>query len=188
MKCSDSVHDKMESHGVVPDVIDVAPNKILEVTYPSGVKVDLGNELTPIQVKDEPKLKWGPEDNSLYTVAMVDPDAPSRADPKVREVLHWLVGNVPGIDVAKGDAIAEYRGSGPPLGTGLHRYIFLIYKQKEKINFEEKKIIKTSREGRLNFSIKKFAEKYHLGQPISGNLYQAQYDDYVPVLQKETTS
>ncbi|KAG5878106.1 hypothetical protein JTB14_017973 [Gonioctena quinquepunctata] len=185
VKCCDFVQAKMKSHGVVPDVIDVAPNDILEVTYPSGVKVDLGNELTPTQVKDEPKLKWRAQDNILYTVAMVDPDAPSRADPSVSEVLHWLVGNVPGIDVTKGDTIAEYIGSGPPLDTGLHRYIFLIYKQKEKINFEEKKILKTTTEGRLNFSIRKFAEKYHLGQPISGNLYQAQYDDYVPVLREQ---
>ena len=39
-----------------------------------------------------------------------------------------------------------------------------------------------SRENRMMQSIRKFAEKYHLGQPIAGNLYQAQYDDYVPKL------
>ncbi|XP_023025387.1 protein D3 isoform X1 [Leptinotarsa decemlineata] len=188
VKCSDFVHDKMEAHEVVPDVIDVAPDQKIEVTYPSGVSVDFGNELTPTQVKDEPTVKWNAEENTYYTVTMVDPDAPSRKEPKIREVLHWLVVNVPGMDITKGDVIAEYRGSGPPLGTGVHRYIFLIYKQNGKINFDEKKIIKTSRQGRLSFSIRKFAEKYKLGQPIAGNLYQAQFDDYVPILQKETTS
>jgi hypothetical protein len=32
------------------------------------------------------------------------------------------------------------------------------------------------------FSIKKFAQKYNLGNPIAGNLFQAQYDAYVPKL------
>jgi len=37
-------------------------------------------------------------------------------------------------------------------------------------------------ESRLQFSIHKFALKYNLGTPIAGNFYQAQYDDYVPIL------
>ncbi|GLH03134.1 Putative phosphatidylethanolamine-binding protein [Gryllus bimaculatus] len=57
---------------------------------------------------------------------MTDPDAPSRATPTNREFLHWLVGNVPGGDVARGEVLAEYVGSGPPLGTGLHRYVLLV--------------------------------------------------------------
>ncbi len=48
----------------------------------------------------------------------LDPDAPSRAEPKFREWQHWLVANVPGNDVTKGDHLAEYVGSGPPKGTG----------------------------------------------------------------------
>ncbi|CAH1156113.1 unnamed protein product [Phaedon cochleariae] len=178
--------EAMEANGVVPDVIEVAPQEVVQVSYPSGVKVDLGNELTPTQVKDDPSLKWNGDQDTLYTVAMVDPDAPSRKEPTLREVLHWLVGNVPGTEVQKGVALAGYRGSGPPLGTGLHRYVFLIYKQSGRIEFDEKPISKTSREGRLKFSIKKFAEKYNLGQPVWGNFYQAQYDDYVPTLHKQT--
>ena len=52
-----------------------------------------------------------------------DPDAPSRKDPKYREWRHWLVVNVPGGDVSRGEVCAEYVGAGPPKGTGLHRYI-----------------------------------------------------------------
>jgi len=38
---------------------------------------------------------------------------------------------------------------------------------------------------RGKFSIRKFAEKYHLGQPIAGNVYQAKWDDYVPKLYEQ---
>lgn len=68
-----------------------------------------------------------------------DPDAPSRKEAK-DQVKHWLVGNIPGNEVKKGEILAEYRGSGAPKGTGLHRYVFLVFKQNGKIAFEEKRI------------------------------------------------
>lgn len=39
-----------------------------------------------------------------------------------------------------------------------------------------------SREGRLNWSAADFARENNLGNPIAGNFFQAQYDDYVPIL------
>lgn len=41
-----------------------------KVTYPSGVKVEQGNVLTPTQVKDVPSIKWEAENNAFYTVCM----------------------------------------------------------------------------------------------------------------------
>lgn len=43
----------------------------------------------------------------------------------------------------------------------------------------------SSADNRGNFSIKKFGEKYKLGEPIAGNFYQAEFDDYVPILYKQ---
>lgn len=115
----------------------------------------------------------------------LDPDAPSRAKPAFREWHHWLVGNIPGNDVAKGETLSQYVGSGPPQGTGLHRYVFLIYKQNTKINFDEPRLTNKSGDNRGKFSIRKFADKYKLGQPVAGNFYQAEWDDYVPLLYKQ---
>ncbi|KHJ88864.1 phosphatidylethanolamine-binding protein [Oesophagostomum dentatum] len=47
-----------------------------------------------------------------------DPDAPSRKEATYREWHHWLIVNVPENDIAKGDVLSEYIGSGPPKGTG----------------------------------------------------------------------
>lgn len=69
-----------------------------------------------------------------------DPDAPSRKEPTYREWHHWLVGNIPGNNVDQGDVLSAYIGSGPPPDTGLHRYVFLVYKQNGKINFDEKRL------------------------------------------------
>ena len=98
---------------------------------------------------------------------------------------HWLVGNIPGQDVSKGETLSAYVGSGPPQGTGLHRYVFLVYKQNGKITFDEPRLPNTSGENRGGFSISKFAKKYNLGNPVAGNFYQAQWDDYVPILYKQ---
>ena len=121
-------------------------------------------------------------------IYLPDPDAPSRKEPKFREWHHWLVGNIPGNDVSKGEILSEYIGSGPPKGTGLHRYVFLVYKQPSKITFSEKRLTNRSGEDRGLFSIKKFANKYKLGSPIAGNMYQAEWDDYVPILYKQLGS
>lgn len=172
----------LPKHGVVPDVIDSAPVASIEIEWPtSGVRAIQGNELKPSQVKTLPKISFEGKSDKLYSLLMVDPDAPSRKDPKFREFCHFVVVNIPGTEVTKGDTLVEYIGSGPPLGTGLHRYVFLLYEQKAKIT-SSMKVSKTMLKGRPSFSAKKFAKENNLGEPIAANFYQAQYDDYVPIL------
>lgn len=109
-----------------------------KVVYPSGAIVNFGNELTPTQVKDKPIVTWDVESDSYYTLIMSDPDAPSRETPTFREISHWYVVNIPGNNVEKGDTIVDFIGSGPPEGTGLHRYAFLIFKQNGgKLEYDE---------------------------------------------------
>lgn len=179
---SGSVEDAFKSHGVVPDVLPEAPNQLLKVIYKNGLVAKDGVELTPTQVKEQPVVEWEAQPNDYYTLIMTDPDAPSRAEPKVREFKHWVVVNIPGNDVASGEALAEYVGSGPPKDTGLHRYVFLLYKQTGKLQFDGARVSNKSRRNRPKFHAAKFAEHHQLGNPIAGTFYQAQYDDYVPTL------
>ncbi|XP_002013313.2 uncharacterized protein LOC6587906 [Drosophila persimilis] len=172
-------------HEIVPDVVPVGPNKLLKVTYGGGLVVDKGAELTPTQVKAQPNVEWDAEPEALYTLILTDPDAPSRKQPKFREWHHWLVVNIPGTQIAKGDVLSEYVGAGPPEGTGLHRYVFLLFKQKQKLSCKEPRIPKTSGDNRAKFSTTKFVGKYDLGNPVAGNCFQAKYDDYVPKLYKQ---
>lgn len=103
------------------------------MSYPSDVHVQLDNELTPTQVKDIPRVIWNAEKGVYYTLMMIDPDAPTRKNPELGEVRHWLVMNILENEIETGDEITAYRGSGAPKGTGLHRYIFLVYKQQNGI-------------------------------------------------------
>uniref|UniRef100_A0A1A9VMF7 Phosphatidylethanolamine-binding protein n=1 Tax=Glossina austeni TaxID=7395 RepID=A0A1A9VMF7_GLOAU len=171
-----------EKNGIIPDVIDKVPGELMNVCYGGNVQAKEGNVLTPTQVKDQPELSWNAEDESFYTICMTDPDAPSRVDPKFREWHHWLVVNVPGCKLQSGDVLSAYIGSGPPKDTGLHRYVFLVYKQKCKREFDETRLKNNSADGRGGFKIASFAKKYELGTPVAGNFFQAEYDDYVPKL------
>ncbi|XP_013195712.2 protein D2-like [Amyelois transitella] len=178
-----NVQGLFKEHCIVPDVINMAPSELLDVQYTSGVRVEIGKELTPTQVKDKPVVKWAAKESEYYTLAMVDPDAPSRENPKFREWHHWLVGNILANNLEKGEVLSDYIGSGPPKGTGLHRYVYLLYKQPEKCNFSKiPKLPNNSGDKRGKFSISKFAQQFKLGVPIAGNFYVAQYDDYVPKL------
>nr|ATU82926.1 secreted Phosphatidylethanolamine-binding protein-like protein [Pristhesancus plagipennis] len=169
----------MEKMGVVPDVITKPPGGKLVVKFGSS-EVNNGNVLTPTQVKNTPKVEWEADDNAFYTLCLTDPDAPSRKDPKNREWQHWLVVNIPGNHINEGEVLTGYVSSAPPKGSGLHRYVFLVYKQPRKITFEEQKISATSGKNRSKFSISNFAKRYNLGDPAFGNFYQAEWDEYVP--------
>ncbi|XP_045774570.1 protein D3-like [Maniola jurtina] len=170
-----------------PDVIPCPPNNKLTVIYPSGAEVELGNKLTPTEVKDIPRVCWPEEVTpcNYYTLALVDPDAPSRKAPVFRNWEHWLVGNIPGNDVNCGETIAEYVGAAPGLGSGFHRYVFLLYRQPTRLVFDEPRLSNRSAANRTLFSITDFAKKYNLGNPVAGNFLMAEYDKYVPIIQKQ---
>lgn len=66
------ITSKFHEDEVVQDLkLSASPPNILEVLYPCGKKVNLGDELTPTEVKDIPTLKWPAEDGKLYAVLMV---------------------------------------------------------------------------------------------------------------------
>lgn len=183
-QCDDSVRERraklveaaFKTHQIVPDVVDQVPKFCAEVVYPNGTLIlSHGDELTPTVVKDIPSVfAWPAETDALYTVLFVDPDAPSRADPRLSQFLHWQVVNVKGNDISTGDTIAKFIGSGPPKDTGLHRYAFLVYRQSGKINWTKERISNKSTTGRSNFKVRDFVKEHHLGELVAGSLYQAQ--------------
>ncbi|CAH0402668.1 unnamed protein product [Chilo suppressalis] len=178
------VAQAFQASKIVPDVIPTAPEATIELKYPSGAVASQGNELTPTQVKNQPSVSYKADPAAYYTLVFTDPDNYNTTEPVYREWHHWLVGNIPGNKVSQGEVLSGYIGSGPPEGTGIHRYVFILYKQPGKINFDGTRLTNKSIDGRAAFSTKKFAEKYNLGAPVAGNFYRAQFDDYVPQLYK----
>lgn len=46
-------------------------------------------------------------------------------------------GNIPGGEVEKGEELIDYLRPIPFNGSGFHRYVFVLYKQRNKIDFSE---------------------------------------------------
>ncbi|KAJ3162093.1 hypothetical protein HDU86_005791 [Geranomyces michiganensis] len=118
---------------VIPDNLNFKPAYELGVKFPSGKKAALGKELPATACLSAPTVTWPADPEAFYTVMMIDPDAPCREKPTQGEYRHWVVANIPGDDVNKGEDLTLYEEPQPPQGTGLHRYVFLLYKQKGQL-------------------------------------------------------
>ncbi|XP_065356007.1 putative odorant-binding protein A5 [Calliphora vicina] len=170
---------------IIPDVLQTAPKEKLKLEFENGLIVGDGKEFTPTQTKDAPTIDWSADPNTYYTVYMSCPDAPISANPIWREFVHWLVVNVPGKDIEKGDEYCAYVGPLAPKTSGMTRYVFLIYEQPGKLVFDEPFVNQSKMEDFQNFKVEKFAEKYKLGKPLAGNIFRSQWDEYVPILHKK---
>jgi phosphatidylethanolamine-binding protein (PEBP) family uncharacterized protein len=82
--------------------------------------------LTPAETQIEPKISYN-SNNDLYTFLMHDPDSIHG------DYCHWLIINIPGNKLNNGDTILPYKGPSPPPKTGIHRYIFELYKQNNRL-------------------------------------------------------
>ncbi len=105
--CIYSIQDMTEffvRQEIVPDVIDNVPPKVLRVNWAdSNIEAHMGNVAKPNQMKNAPKVEWDiGHSKSLYTLIMVDPDAPSRQRHANREWNHWLVLNIPDNAISEG--------------------------------------------------------------------------------------
>ena len=175
----------MQAEKIIPDLLSSVPKETLQVQYLPGTVVHLGNELMPSKVRDAPrKVIWTPTPNKLYTLMFLDLDSPSRTTSTYRSVLNWLIVNVPGTDISKGDLRAEYIGAAPAQNTGLHRLVFLVLEQNAKISVTGSAISKRTHEGRFSFNLANFIKTNNLiSSPVAGNFFVSRFDNYVPILQ-----
>jgi len=121
----------------------------LMVEY-DGKRVEYGMVLRKDETQKRPKVKLELEKGKMYSLIMVDPDAPSPKDPVYRYYLHWLIVNIKKNE--DGMIVNEYKGPAPPSSSGKHRYYISLFEQKEVINLSEME--------RPKFNLEKFIEKY----------------------------
>uniref|UniRef100_A0AC34FPC7 Phosphatidylethanolamine-binding protein n=1 Tax=Panagrolaimus sp. ES5 TaxID=591445 RepID=A0AC34FPC7_9BILA len=126
--------DGFHAHLVVPDVLDKAPSEKLPITFGDCNSIVMGNLLVPEELRYKPVIDLSRCDpKKFYTLIFTDPDCPNRSMPAEREHLHWLVVNITDNNVSKGEEIAPYKPPLPNLGSGLHRYVFILLEQTRPI-------------------------------------------------------
>ncbi|KAL8292419.1 hypothetical protein RQP46_001031 [Phenoliferia psychrophenolica] len=169
------------------------PSIFLQVEFPSGVAVELGNDIKAADGADEPTISFTAEDpttsDSTYTLVSFDPDAPSREDQSKGPWRHLVRGgfkpkSLDQISASGGSSLVErsdeellspWVGPSPGAGTGKHRYIFLLYKQSGPLKplAEQPHLKSNERIDRRNFNAKGFAESNGL-ELVGANFFMCE--------------
>ena len=88
--------------------------------------------------------------------------------------MHWLVVDIPNGGALKdGSEKMKFSPAEPPLGTGEHRYILLVFGQKSRIGGKPESFVKERRK----FSIAQFAIDNALGDPKFVNVYRTEFEE-----------
>uniref|UniRef100_A0A914W6A2 Uncharacterized protein n=1 Tax=Plectus sambesii TaxID=2011161 RepID=A0A914W6A2_9BILA len=190
-RCSSLVPSRCKQFEIVPDAIPDPPQCLLEVQYDeldnvTGLAgelgaVYLGNVMKEVQVGAIPiRAAWGADVEKLYTLVMFDLDDPSKLTPTNRELILWLVINIPGEDAKKGqvgsgDTLVEYLGPRAARDSGVHRVVYLAYEQRSTLSrsiFEYQS--RTDLIGRVGFRVHEGfiipnRENFTTTVPVAGN-------------------
>ncbi|KAG0514231.1 hypothetical protein BDA96_10G172700 [Sorghum bicolor] len=159
---------------VIGDVVDLfVPTVAMSVRF--GTKdVTNGCEIKPSLTAAAPVVQIAGRANDLFTLVMTDPDAPSPSEPTMRELIHWLVVNIPGgADPSQGETVMPYLGPCPPVG--IHRYVLVVYQQKAR--FRAPPVLAPGAEveaSRARFRNRAFADRHDLGLPVAAMYFNAQ--------------
>lgn len=107
-----SVLSALKREDIISDVLPITLDLtlIFSVVYPNGKEVLLGNEFLMDETLEEPVISFTPmnipvdqaqsitganaegsAEEPSYTLAMLDPDAPTRQGPIYKSFRHWLV-------------------------------------------------------------------------------------------------
>jgi len=128
----------------------------------------------------------GDDNSSAFTLVMVDPDAPSRKEPENGPFRHWVLSGLkpptPGeIEVAASTEreilssdpdplsaqtsnvpISQYTPPQPPQGSGPHRYVFLLFSEKDGGYDVPENAVELDHNNRKRWDAMAFAKKYGL--------------------------
>ncbi|CAD6216172.1 GSCOCG00004390001-RA-CDS [Cotesia congregata] len=165
-------------YGIIPDVLNFEPYALLQLIY-GDIFVNPGDILTPTEAKDAPEIYYPFQDGEYYFFVLTGPDAPGDSYETMPEFWHGAIVNIPGDRISEGETLMGYMTPSPPDDNFYHRYVYLVYKQPCLLDFvDEPRISETETKGRSAKSVRKFAEKYDLGDPIAGNFIRATADEY----------
>ncbi|KAI6857596.1 dynamin GTPase [Hortaea werneckii] len=140
---------------IIPTVLDsFHPKLALDISWKHAT-AHVGNTLDPAKLQEQPKTTLSAlnhdevtsETSPLLqlgkmqlTIALTDPDAPSRKNPEWAQVCHWITTSPPNYGNAHDEHfdsdlatkhphwkdIMPYKPPGPPPKTGKHRYVFVV--------------------------------------------------------------
>ncbi|KAL9886260.1 mitochondrial ribosomal protein L38 isoform 1-T1 [Glossina fuscipes fuscipes] len=184
-----------DHYGVYKDLFDLAyfiPRVNLDIQYQldNGINIPVynGNVIKPLEARKMPSVQFdGKTDpitgkptssENLWCLLATNPDSYPAAQNK--EIVHWFIANIPNGEVSKGEVLIDYLQPFPPKGIGFQRFVFVLYKQKKKIDFNSFKMDKMSNNHleKRTFKTLDFYRQYQDEiTPAGLAFYQTDYDN-----------
>ncbi|XP_024908916.1 phosphatidylethanolamine-binding protein 4 isoform X2 [Cynoglossus semilaevis] len=156
----------------------------LEVIYPE-LDIDRclvipkeGNlrEKLSIEWRDPQIFYPGANMNKTYVLVMVDPDAPSRSNPKAAYWRHWLVTDIQGESLKNGEVhgttLTDYHPPTPSPMTGFHRYQFMVFEQPSDVMVS---LTDEEKSSRASWNLQVFVTRFNFGSPVAALQYLTQH-------------
>ncbi|KAL4914036.1 phosphatidylethanolamine-binding protein [Aspergillus aurantiobrunneus] len=115
--------------------------------------------------------------DSAYTVIAIDIDAPFVSWNKLSPIMHWAQTDLKvqkGAQELKSDepALMPWLPAGPPPGAAPHRYVFLLFAQRDGSSVPQDLKGKTvGRMQRMRFDVDGYAEELGLGDIVAVNYF-----------------
>ncbi|EIW75789.1 PEBP-like protein [Coniophora puteana RWD-64-598 SS2] len=179
------IKQAFQEHNITPKYIHTVP-EVLSVSY-GGKSISPGEVLPRSQTLERPAVSYhSAKQDTDYAILMIDPDLFTTDDP-TGEVRHWLEI----VRFSTGDSsgtatpvrtITEYLPCTPGLGSGQHRYIFVLAEGAsegplrdggiEGVQPETKNAPKEDLKDRMGFHIQEWLAKYGL-RPVAANFMLA---------------
>ena len=125
---------------IIGDVISVCPPAVATVFYPSIATVNMGyGTVSSADTAVAPSGIFVPRavQSGFYTAIFLDPDSPSAKTPDNRSYLRGICTNLrlyTNVTLSTGDWLVPYEAPAPPLGTGSHRYVWLVYRHSSSVS------------------------------------------------------
>lgn len=107
------------------------------MSWPLGAAANLGNFLTPTEVTDKADVIWPCDPHEVYSMFFFDLDVLGKDNRLVDEGRLWFVANITDCNLHNGETVVDLLPPTPLYGSGEHRYVFLVYKQRKGVYYEE---------------------------------------------------
>jgi len=134
------------------------PSVRMLVTFGQTDQVHYGNFLTPSQASQKPTVNYDCSEDSYWTLILANPDG--NLLEKKKEILHWMIGNIPGSRVSDGELLCDYLPPIPIQGTGFHRFVFCLLKQSGELDLNNYVNTKPREIASRTFSLAEFLSKH----------------------------
>jgi len=179
--------------GTVPECLPTTPDHRLFVRFSNGVQIRPNDTVTTGLMLSPPDVVWRTEPGGLYTILLVNADIDASLQPggrrrPSRKFVHWMVANIPNVNLDAGNIVLPYipslsvrhRGGSAiqdPLFS--QRHLFLVYKQSSSSAKGTKPdCYKDTVKDRL-INLSELVAENGLEGPVAGNFIRNVYTPFV---------